>query len=133
MRIDNKAGAGGAVDWDSALSTLASTRRRHLLGALADSGGDADLDDLSRQILAWEATGTIDDVSEETVQQVSTTLYHAHVPALVDDGFVEWVADRGRVRLTERALAHPVLLPLARWSRYPALGPTAHGTPVSSD
>jgi hypothetical protein len=112
------------LDWDTTLHTLAAPRRRYLLAALADASGEATLPDLSRQIHAAEQNVPRDAVTDEDANHVLVALRHTHVPKLVDTGIVEWTDDRQRTRLTQTAQSHPVLLPLARWSRYPPSMPT---------
>ena len=119
-----------AIDWDTTLSTLAVSRRRHLLAALADAGGTATVAELSRQVLAWEEGGLAETVPDDRVEETVTTLHHTHVPSLLRNGLVEWTEDGGRLRLTRRALANPVLLPLARWSRYPTSIPIRPDAPA---
>jgi hypothetical protein len=106
--------------WDWTLSVLAPKQRRHLLAALADSGGEADLSELSRQLLVQTDSMPTETVPEDLIDRMAIGLYHTHVPKLVDEGVLDWSDDRSRVALTEQALSHPILLPLARWSRCPA-------------
>jgi hypothetical protein len=110
----------GEWDWNFTLSLLASGTRRHLLGELADSGGEAELDVLAQQLPSRDRSST----DMESLDRLSLDLYHTHVPKLADAGVVNWSADRRRVSLTQRALSHPILLPLARWSRSPVSLPS---------
>lgn len=121
-------------DWDATLHTLAAPRRRYLLAALADSGGEATLRDLSHHIYALEQSVPRDAVTDGDANHLLATLHHTHVPKLVDTGIVEWTDDSQQVRLTQAAERHPVLLPLARWSRFPPSMPTTTpGTASESD
>ncbi|WP_255198325.1 DUF7344 domain-containing protein [Halorarius litoreus] len=121
------------IDWDTTMSTLAATRRRYLLAALADSGGTATLTELSRRVIAAEEGGLSETVPDDRVDETVTALRHSHVPNLLGKGLVEWTDGREQLRLTSTALSNPVLLPLARWSRYPSPAPIPIDVPAQRE
>jgi hypothetical protein len=91
---------------DHVYEALGHPRRRYLCYSLL---GDEDpsLSELATKIAAWE-----NDVSEEAVEdsvqeRVYVSLYHAHVPKLVDDGIVDF--DEATETLTAAENADRVL------------------------
>ncbi len=75
------------LEMDHAFDALAHPRRRYLLYTLR-TDGTRTLWGLAKRIAAWE-----EDIPEETVdagrtERVYVSLYHNHVPKLVDDGIV---------------------------------------------
>jgi DNA-binding transcriptional ArsR family regulator len=122
------------LDWDATLHTLAAPRRRSLLAALAEIGGEATISDLSHHMYAAEQNIRSEDVTEEDANELLVPLHHVHVPKLIDTGVLEWTDDSQRIRLTQQVHAHPLLLPLAQRSQHPPSIPAPPSeTTVGSD
>lgn len=81
---------------DSVYGILSESRRRFALYNFLDSD-HANIEGLSLQIAAWEQGVTIDAVSEERKQRVTTSLLHSHLPKLEDHGIVEYDSRTGDV------------------------------------
>jgi DNA-binding transcriptional ArsR family regulator len=121
--LNDPADDNTVLDWDATLAALASPTRRHLLAALTDNGGETTVATLARDVLTWQGGTQPAEMRTSHLDQRRASLHHTHLPKLVAMGLVTWSADEERVRLTEDALSHPVLLPIARWSRYPPAMP----------
>lgn len=72
---------------DHVYRALAHPRRRYLCYTLL-GGASWSLSDLATRIAAWENGASEDAVTECQRQRVIVSLYHAHVPKLVDDDIV---------------------------------------------
>lgn len=80
---------GGESLLSRVFGALAHPRRRYVLYYLRDHG-QAQTDDLARQIAAWERDVPRDEVPEDVAEQVSLELLHSHLPKLEDQGLVEY-------------------------------------------
>lgn len=80
------------LELDHVFSVLDHPRRRYLLYALATER-EWTLTELATKLAAWEQDSPGEEVDESTRDQVYLSLYHAHVPALVENGVVEFDAD----------------------------------------
>ncbi len=74
---------------DDMFEALAHERRRYLLYTLLDRERWP-LWELASRMAAWEAGDPEDAVDEREVERVYTSLFHAHVPKLVDLGILEF-------------------------------------------
>jgi len=85
----NEESSLNAVVVDGATEILAERRRRYILYCLYMYSNPVLLPDIAHQITIWEAP---DDHSVGLEQRLQTymSLYHDHVPTLVDDGVVEY-------------------------------------------
>ncbi|RDI70948.1 DUF7344 domain-containing protein [Halopelagius longus] len=88
------------VSRDDLFEALANSRRRTVLSKIADSGTPVELRTLARAVAREEAEPD-DEVSEETFESVSLTLYHTHLPKLAHLGLIEFDARR---RVVESAI-----------------------------
>ena len=90
------------LEVDYVYEALAHARRRYLCYSLLEDTRPS-LTELATEIVAWE-----DDVPEEAVTQrhrdrVSVSLYHTHVPTLVDAGVVAFDEVNGTITAAENA------------------------------
>ena len=88
---------------DNALSNLAVKRRRVLLTVLRDMRTSMTRRDLAREILRSNETESEPD--RNAVDSLIASLYHVHLPALDDAGFVEYDHETGRATYS----SHPAL------------------------
>lgn len=75
---------------DAVFDVLSNQRRRYALSCLVDNAQSMALADLAEDVAARESEGTRTETSEEEIQAVATSLYHAHIPKLVNAGAVEY-------------------------------------------
>jgi hypothetical protein len=73
-------------------------RRRYALHHLYESSGPVAVEDLARQVAAWEGLTTPDEVSSERVESVRSSLRRTHIPYLAESGFVAYDDCRDVVR-----------------------------------
>jgi hypothetical protein len=73
-------------------------RRRYTLYYLHESSGPVTLDDLARQVAAWERATTPDEVSAEHAESVRSSLRRTHLPYLAESGFVAYDDRRNLAR-----------------------------------
>lgn len=75
------------IELDHVFEALAHPRRRYLLYTLLESD-QWSLRNLARQVTAWETGVAAETVTEEEVDRTYVSLYHNHVPKLVEDDIV---------------------------------------------
>lgn len=92
----------GTVSID-VVSLLGDRRRRKVLECLVDNTQAIALADLAEDIADLEHEEGRTEISRETVQRVATSLYHVHIPQLVDAGVVEYDMDRDQIRPSDQA------------------------------
>lgn len=66
----------------------------------------AQVDDIARQVAAWEQDTTIDAVADDHSNRIQMELVHLHLPKLADYQFIDYDTRGGAVRMT----ALPTLL-----------------------
>ena len=69
---------------------LADQRRRRVLHYLSRRVGEVSLEDLARRIALWEGAPEHPDL-------IQTSLYHSHLPRLVDGGLIRFDHERRTV------------------------------------
>ena len=79
-----------ASDPDVLFSVLADARRRCTLYCLSSYGSPMSLPDVADEVVCWERNADLSEVPPETVKRVYMSLYHTHVPLLVDAGLVAY-------------------------------------------
>ncbi|ELY49190.1 DUF7344 domain-containing protein [Natronolimnohabitans innermongolicus] len=85
---------------DDIYELLSESRRRYILYYFLDNE-HANVEGLSLQIAAWELDSTVDVVTEERKQRVTTSLIHSHLPKLADYGLIEYDGRTGDVVATD--------------------------------
>lgn len=85
------------------ISLLGDERRRYVLSCLLDHTDPMGLADLAEEIAVHENEGPIDDIPRESLQRIEMSLYHAHIPKLVDAGVVEYDNERDLIRESDPA------------------------------
>lgn len=87
---------------DRVFDALSHSRRRLLLSALRNVS-EPTLHELAARIASLERDRPQEAVAGETVERVYLSLYHAHVPKLVDHGLVRFDETDGTIALDEGA------------------------------
>ena len=77
----------GILDIEPVYEALGHSRRRYLCYTLLEDT-EWSLADLATKIAAWENDVPDQAVTEDQREDVYVSLYHAHVPKLVDEGVV---------------------------------------------
>lgn len=91
---------GSTLTHEEVYEILAHPRRRHVVAALHEGDSQWSLDELSRYVAEREYDVLGTGVPEETVEQVSTSLYHAHLPKLTETGVVAYDSEQRQVAAT---------------------------------
>ena len=76
------------IDEDESHRMLSSDRRRLLIDLLAEQPPSVDLDTLAAQLFEEEAAAG--DVKARSVEQVSISLHHSHLPKLDSVGVIDY-------------------------------------------
>ncbi|MFD1563703.1 hypothetical protein ACFR99_09100 [Haloarchaeobius amylolyticus] len=82
---------------DDVFSLLADQRRRLLLSVMRNYGEEVTLPDAAEEVAARETGHTVRNISAERVTEVYLSLYHDHLPRLVDAGLLEYDQERDLV------------------------------------
>lgn len=82
---------------DGVFSLLADQRRRLLLAVMRSYGEAVTLPDAAEEVAARETGNTVRNISAEHVTEVYLSLYHDHLPRLVDAGLLEYDQERDLV------------------------------------
>ncbi|MFB6136244.1 MAG: hypothetical protein ABEJ04_05755 [Halobacteriaceae archaeon] len=90
------------LELDAVFDVLAHPRRRYLLYALA-TDGEWTLRELATKLAAWEEDVDEAEVTDHVRDRVYVSLYHSHVPKLVDEGMVRFDEDGERLSPAEHA------------------------------
>lgn len=91
----------GSISID-VISLLGDGRRRKVLECLADDPQEMPLADLAEDIAMDEHEPPRSELPADTIQRIATSLYHVHIPQLVDAGVVEYDMERDMVRPSGR-------------------------------
>lgn len=79
----------GILELDHVYRALAHPRRRYLCYTLLENT-EWSVTALATKIAAWEHGVSEDAVTERDRERVLVSLYHAHIPKLVDDDIVDF-------------------------------------------
>ncbi|WP_247000869.1 DUF7344 domain-containing protein [Halosolutus gelatinilyticus] len=102
---------------DAVCDLLANQRRQYVLACLIDHTQAIALTNLAENVAVRENERPRTEIPKETVRTISTSLYHAHIPKLVDAGVVEYDQDRDLVRISETTHLVERVLSLAATDR----------------
>lgn len=86
-------------EMDELFDALANTQRRCALRTLYDAGGIVSFDDLVSDVARQTVTQPPDQSQRK---QISTSLYHVHLPKLESVGLITEFDSEGEVRLADR-------------------------------
>lgn len=87
---------------DHVFQSLAKSRRRYLLYSL-ESNTEWTVADLATKIAAWENDTDAGDVPRDEFERMYASLYHAHIPKLVDERVIEFDPDSETIHPGEHA------------------------------
>lgn len=87
----------GVLKLDHVYDALGHPRRRYLCYTLLEDA-EWSLTDLATKIAAWEQEIPEDEVGAHQRERVYVSLYHAHVPKLVDLGVITFDAETETIR-----------------------------------
>lgn len=112
----------GTLGKDMSFHLLENRRRRWTIRYL-NREGSAKISDLAEQVAAWENGTTVDQVTSQQRRCTYTSLQQTHLPTLDESGVIDFEADRGIVKTTERMEDLDVYLEIVSertipWSTY---------------
>lgn len=82
---------------DDAFALLADQRRRLLLTVMRTYGEELTLPDAAEEVAVRETGRKVTNIPAERVREVYLSLYHDHLPRLVDAGLLEYDQERDLV------------------------------------
>ncbi|SEW22180.1 DUF7344 domain-containing protein [Natrinema salifodinae] len=82
---------------DDAFALLANQRRRLLLEVMRTYDEELTLPDAAEEVAIRETGHNVTNISPEHVTEVYLSLYHDHLPRLVDAGLLEYDQERDLV------------------------------------
>lgn len=88
------------ITQDTVFDILSSARRRYVLYYLRQADEPVDINELARQVAAWENDVSVDELTDQQRKRVYISLYQSHIPKLDSLGIVEHDKDSGAVSLT---------------------------------
>lgn len=77
------------LEMDHVFEALAHPRRRYLLYTLLEDT-EWSLEAIAVKVAGWEQDVSHGTVSDEEAERVYVSLYHNHIPRLVDEGIIEF-------------------------------------------
>lgn len=95
-------GEDSGLPTDRLFRLLANGRRRRALRCLSEHG-TLTLADLADEVAVREQEASIDQIPAEDVKRVYMSLYHSHVPKLVDADLAEYDQEADTVALAAGA------------------------------
>jgi len=90
------------LDIEPVYEALGHSRRRYLCYTLFEDT-EWSLTDLATKVAAWENDVPDHAVTEDQREDVYVSLYHAHVPKLVDEGVITYDETTGKITAAEHA------------------------------
>ena len=88
---------GGMIRLDGVFKALSHQRRRYTLYYLRKCD-QTTVTELARQLTAWERTIAVENVADESTEQVVIELTHSHLPQLAEHHLLEYDARSGDIR-----------------------------------
>lgn len=86
-----------AAPLTSALDILTNERRRHVLRVVGDQGEAMTLPDVADEVAVREYGRPLPDIEPETVTEIYISIYHDHLPRLVDANLLAYDQERDLV------------------------------------
>jgi hypothetical protein len=91
------------ITQDTVFDILSSARRRYVLYHLRQADGPVDINELARQVAAWENDVPVEELTDQQRKRVYISLYQSHIPKLDSLGIVDHDTETGNVSLTGNA------------------------------
>lgn len=88
---------------DAVFDLLSNPRRRFVINYLLREGGPVTIQQLSRELAAWEFDVDPDDLTDQQEKRIYVALYQTHVPKLEEAGVLEYDAEASLVEITDTA------------------------------
>lgn len=85
---------GTQLDRDTVHDLCRDKHRRIVIAVLAEQQRPLTLNDLAKTILKHNHHVPLTEASGQTITRIKTSLYHCHVPKLVEAGLIEFDAER---------------------------------------
>lgn len=82
----------------AALRVLSNPRRRHTLRVVREHGEEMALPDVADEVAVREHDRPLPEISAETVSDIYISIYHDHLPRLVEAGLLGYDQERDLVR-----------------------------------
>lgn len=82
---------------DEGLELLADERRRLFLSVMRTYGEEITLPDVAEEVAVRESGRAVTELSAERVANVYISLYHDHMPRLIEAGLIEYDQERDLV------------------------------------
>src|SRR6056297_3159469 len=79
---------------------LSNQRRRHAIRVVRAHGEPITLPDVADEVAVRECDRPLPEIDPETVSEIYISLYHDHLPRLVDAGLLAYDQERDLVRPT---------------------------------
>lgn len=92
-----------ALSQDEVFDILSNGRRRYVLYYLQEADGPVNLDELARELAAWENETTVEELTKQQRKRVYVSLYQTHIQKLADAGVVEYDRESGMLTLAKGA------------------------------
>jgi len=90
---------------------LSNARRRFVISYLRGRDEPVELNELSREVAAWENETDVGSLTDQQIKRVYVSLYQTHVPKLSESGLLEYDQDSGEVSLTSNVAVLDTYLP----------------------
>lgn len=94
---------GANPSFDDLFDVLSHHRRRYVIECLIRYGSPMTLPDLADECVVMEHQRAFDSIPAETVKRMYMSLYHTHIPKLVECGAVEYDQESDSVALVDAA------------------------------
>ncbi|AGB17047.1 hypothetical protein Halru_2465 [Halovivax ruber XH-70] len=86
-----------AAPLTSALDILTNERRRHVLRVVGEQGETMTLPDVADEVAVRECGRPLPEIQPETVTETYISIYHDHLPRLVDANLLAYDQERDLV------------------------------------
>ena len=90
-----------AISQDSAYDLLSNSRRRYVISILRERDEPMALNELSRELAAWENDVDPAELTDQQIKRIYVSLYQTHIPKLSDAGVVSYDQETGTVELED--------------------------------
>lgn len=87
---DRPHSAPSLLELDHVFEALAHPRRRYLIYTLLEDE-ERPLEYVAGEVIAWEKDIPVESVTDADRERIFVSLYHNHIPKLVEDDIVEFV------------------------------------------